>query len=103
MGPLHAVLRMEKLALVGNYPNNRMRQQRTGDLSHRWRGGGVCFGTKGSKEKSPASHGKHCPCVLYVSQAPREACTEALLFVKIALDTVHICGTLALRAILHYI
>lgn len=44
MGPLHAVVRMEKLALVGNYPNNRMRCLRTGDLSPYQSGGEVCFG-----------------------------------------------------------
>ena len=98
MGPLHAVLRMEKLALVGNYPNNRMRQQRTGDLSHQRSGGGVCFGTKGSKEKSLGSHGEHRPCVLYTSvKLLGKRAQKPVRFVKIAEDTVHIYGTLALE------
>lgn len=46
MAPPHAVVRMEKLALVGNYPNNRMRRLRTGDLSPQPSGGEVCFGAE---------------------------------------------------------
>lgn len=66
MGPLHAVVRMEKLAPVGNYPNNRMRCLRTGDLSHQQCSGEVCCG---SEEKSQRSHGKHCPYALSICTA----------------------------------
>lgn len=53
MGPLHVVVRMEKLAPVGNYPNNRMRRLGTSDLSHQQCSGEVCCG---SEEKSQRSH-----------------------------------------------
>lgn len=44
MGLVPAVQGMEKLTLVGNYLNNRMRRVSTGDLSPRLRDGELCFG-----------------------------------------------------------
>lgn len=99
MVPLHAVVRMEKLALVGNYPNNRMRRLRTGDLSPRQSAGEVCFGRK-EVEKSHRGHMTNTVLVLYpsirllIKSTWRPLCA---LFGKIAEDTVHRRGTLTLE------
>lgn len=91
MVPLHAVVRMEKLALVGNYPNNRMRRVRTGDLSPPRSGGEVCFGG----EEVRKSHRGHIvnnvlvlgPSVLLLIKHAWRPSYE--LFGKIAKDATH--------------
>lgn len=57
-------LRMEMLALVGNYLNNRMRRLRTGDLSPLQSGGEVCFGRE-EVRKSHRGHMVNIALVLY--------------------------------------
>lgn len=79
MGLLHAVLGMEKLTLVGNYLNNRMRRASTGDLSPQRRGGELCFGREEVLKKSQRSRGKCCPCALFIYKTPYKIHVETLL------------------------
>ena len=75
----------KSLALVDNYPNNRMRRLRTGDSSPRQNGGEVCFGREEVGRSREGSHGKHRPCVLSICtekgfcRGPCTGCLEKLL------------------------
>lgn len=93
-------LRMEKLALVGNYLNNRMRRPTTGDLSPLRRAGEVCFGREEVREKSQRSHCKHCPCAISPMHLLIKSWWRSWLYAqcgKITIGIVHKWGTLILE------
>lgn len=90
-GPRRVVVTMEKLALVGNYLNSRMRRLRTGDLSPWHSGGELCF----AREKVRKSHKgyvintvpalsvsvKWDPCVRCLEKLPKYPHTWGRLYI----------------------